>query len=264
MSFALLFFFLLWYYIVMKRKVYLSQLASAPLIDYLNNNGFEPALLTGRSPDGAPSPVHEAISSHADIYMCRLGLWEDAAIFTGDAHRLGSDYPQDIVYNAVCTEKFFIHNLKYTDESLMRAAEEWHAARFQREPVCRRRELRFISVPQGYTRCCCLPVDDSAFITSDEGIAKALDRAGADVLPIQKGHIALPGFDYGFIGGCAGHLSLQDINDPGAARRVIVFNGDLASHPDFQDIMTFIKDCGIEPIYFSDCPLTDIGSILAE
>ena len=249
----------------MKRKAYLSQLAAKPLTDYLETNGFKPVLLTGSAADGRPSPVHGAISAHADIYMCRLGLWENATLFKGDQDRLGRSYPEDIPYNAVCTGQLFIHNLKHTDPALTDAAEKWHAAFFPG------RKLRFISVPQGYTRCCCLPVDDTSFITSDKGIANALASADAEVLLIEKGHVALPGFDYGFIGGCAGHLSIPAVpdccdcyNDSGKTRRIIVFNGDLSAHPDFEKIISFIEERDIEPVWFRGFPLTDIGCILTE
>ena len=110
-------------------------------------------------------------------------------------------------------------------------------------------------MPQGYTRCCCLPVNDSSFITSDEGIAKALEKTDADVLRISRASIALPGFDYGFIGGCAGHITVN-------GRKTMIFNGDLSAHPDYKKIAAFIEDRDIDILFFEDFPLTDIGSIL--
>ena len=250
------------------RKAYLSKFAGRALTEYLTSKGFDTVPLTGIASDGRPSPVYEAVSTHADIHMCRLGLWKNPRIFMGNVSRLGRNYPGNIIYNAVCTGKYFLHNLKYTDRELMKAAQEWHEESFPGKT------LHIISVPQGYTRCCCLPVDDSSFITSDEGIAKALEDTDAQVLLIQKGHIKLPGFNYGFIGGCAGHLTLGspekssssvgDMSAMSPVRRVIVFNGDLSAHPDFHRMMAFIEDNGGEAVYFHDFPLTDIGSILTE
>lgn len=247
----------------MKKKAYFSALAGKSLTDFLSAKDFEPVLLTGIAPDGNHSPVYEAVSTHADIHMCRLGLWEGPHIFMGNVSKLGKNYPGNIIYNAVCTGKYFIHNLKYTDRALLKAAQEWHAKTFPAG------KLHTISVPQGYTRCCCLPVDDSSFITSDEGIANALKGTDAQVLLIERGHILLPGFDYGFIGGCAGHLTLEDSAAPDAGgepqtRRIIVFNGDLAAHPDFHEMKDFIENRGAEVVYFRDFPLMDIGSILTE
>ena len=137
----------IWY-----KNVYLSSLACEPLVSCLKTCGLSPALL-----DGTGSPVYEEVSTHADIHMCQLGLWDDVRLFHGNTAKLGHDYPGNIIYNAVCTGKYFIHSLKYTDPDLLDAAGD----------------IIRIDVPQGYTRCCCLPVDDSSFITSDEGIAKA-------------------------------------------------------------------------------------------
>ena len=131
----------------MKRKAYLSALAGKSLTDFLSAKDFEPVLLTGIAPDGNHSPVYEAVSTHADIHMCRLGLWEDPHIFMGNVSKLGKNYPGNIIYNAACTGKYFIHNLKYTDRALLKAAQEWHAKTFPAG------KLHTISVPQGYTRC---------------------------------------------------------------------------------------------------------------
>lgn len=244
------------------NNAYLSSKAATPLVDYLKSQGYVTHLLTGKD-----SPVYEAVSTHADIHMCRLGLWENVEAFFGNPQRLTRHYPGNIIYNAVCTGKYFIHNLKYTDEALLQRVRQWHCLQGSCEP------LQMVHVPQGYTRCCCLPVDDQSFITADEGIAKALRAYHTDVLLIEKGHILLPGFDYGFIGGCAGHLitagekalaqeRTADIPAPERRNRTILFNGNLSAHPDHQKIRSFLSARGITPVDFKKYPLTDIGSIL--
>jgi len=191
--------------------------------------------------------------------MCRLGLWDFPELFFGDADKLSENYPGNIIYNAVCTGKYFIHNLKYTDRSLMQAARDRHRKNKDELSISagEGQPLETIHVAQGYTRCTCLPVTDDSFITSDMGIAGKLISAGADVLTIKSGYIELPGFDYGFIGGCAGHLFINE-------KPVVIFNGNLPSHPDFPQISSFIQERGIEILFFEDYPLTDIGSILAD
>ena len=124
-----------------------------------------------------------------------------------------------------------------------------------------REETKIIGVRQGYCRCMCLPVDNDSFITSDEGIAKALEAQGAGVLLIEKGHIKLRGFEYGFIGGTAGNIYVN--SDDMQDQRAIVFNGDLSVHPDFHRISSFIRSRNILPVWFEDYALEDIGSILA-
>ncbi len=227
------------------KKVYLSSQAHPALTSYLTNLGYAIEVVDYEG------TTYHPVSTHPDIFMCRLGVWENPTIFPGNPERLSPKYPGNIIYNAVCTEKYFIHNLKYTAPELLAAAEKWKGA------------LTLVDVPQGYTRCCCLPVDDTSFITSDQGIAKALSSAGADILVIEKGHIDLPGFDYGFIGGCAGHIVVPS-NDVScdSGRPTILFNGDISSHPDYERITAFINERGIDIVYFKDYQLTDIGSII--
>ena len=228
----------------MKKKVYLSRLTRAPLINYLSSQHYNLEFVSG---DG--SPVYREISTHADLYMCQLGLGESARIFKGNMQKLKKYYPGNIRYNAVCTGKYFIHNLKYTDAALLQAARQWQARYFPNT------DFEMVHVSQGYTRCCCLPVNDDSFITADIGIAKALSARGARILLIEEGYISLPGFDYGFIGGCAGNLVKSGIP-------TIVFHGNLADHPQYKEIAIFLKDRDVKLIHFDAHPLEDIGSIL--
>lgn len=250
---------------IYKKTAYISETSSELLRNYIRCNGYEVNILN--SNDSTYYPV----SSHPDIFMCKLGLWDRASIFYGDIKSLGRAYPNNIIYNAVCTDKYFIHNLKYTDEKLMEKVKSKASTAM---------DFKFVNVNQGYTRCCCLPVDDTSFITSDLGIARALTNSGANVLIIEKGHISLPGFDYGFIGGCAGHIiqgnpkrNSTTENEPTffknstsikviKSEKEIVFNGNLLGHPDYNKIVTFIEDRGINTVFFEDFPLTDIGSII--
>ena len=101
--------------------VYLSRLASPSLQRFLQGNGFQLKSLD-------VPVVYPEISTHADILLCQLGLWEKAQIFHGDPEKLTRNYPGNIRYNAVCTGKYFIHNLQYTDPDLLAAAEAKAAA----------------------------------------------------------------------------------------------------------------------------------------
>lgn len=227
------------------NKIYLSALAGKPLIKYLNRNGYETVFITGTSGLSAGSPVYNEALTHADIYMCQLGLWENSRIFMGNTAELKSHYPGNIIYNALCTGKYFIHNFKYTSPALSEAVSSYAHSD----------GIINVSVSQGYTRCCCLPVNENSFITSDAGISKALESAGADVLLIKPGHIFLPGFEYGFIGGCGGNIITDN-------RRTVIINGNLKAHPDYEKIADFIKARDINLVFFEEYALEDIGSIL--
>lgn len=211
------------------NKIYVSSLAHTSLIHYLEAQGNQVIKIQ------PCNKVYPQIQTHADIYLCSLG----DMVFHGDSDQLCDRYPGDIIYNGCSTGKYFIHNLRYTDSALLEKVNKLHQI--------------LIHVRQGYTRCNCLPVDKNSVITSDEGIVKACQGKGLDVLHITPGHILLPGFDYGFIGGTGGRV-----------KDAIVFHGNLASHPDFQRIQQFIHCRGLRLISFPEFPLTDIGSIIEE
>ncbi|MDD4200445.1 MAG: hypothetical protein PHS19_03550 [Eubacteriales bacterium] len=209
--------------------------------------------------------VDRRLATHADIYMCQLGLWSEAGIFVGDPEKLGPKYPDDIIYNAVCTRDYFLHMIEKTDPELMEAFFAW---RRSLNPESRpgssdipHDNTRVLGVRQGYTRCMCLPVDNESFIVSDEGLSRPLETHGAKVLLIEQGHIKLNGFKYGFIGGTAGNIYIN--SDGMKDQRAIVFNGDLSVHPDFKKITGFIKSRNILPVWFENYALEDIGSIIA-
>lgn len=105
----------------------------------------------------------------------------------------GNVYPADVLCNAFVWNKFFFGNLPALDGRLRRASKQL--------------SYKEIFVRQGYAACSVALVNEKAAITSDRGIAKALRQFGADVLEIQPGHIELPGYSTGFIGGCCGKLS---------------------------------------------------------
>ena len=218
------------------NKIYISNRAITPLIHFLTEHGFEIHRV-----DGAGSSVDERIRTHADLYMCQMGLGENARIFIGGRSIPGEVYPDDAVYNAVCTGRYFIHNTRITDVDLLGKAMG--------------SGLETVFVRQGYSRCSCLPVTDTSFITSDMGMAKALAEAGAEVLTIEPEHVALPGFPFGFFAGCAGNILVN-------GNPALIFNGDLATHPDHEKIAAFAKDRDVDIIDFKGYPLEDIGSIL--
>lgn len=109
-----------------------------------------------------------------------------------------------------------------------------------------------VPVRQGYARCSVCIVDEGGVITADTGIAEAAERNGVCVLRIRPGHIELPGYGYGLIGGCSGLL----------APDLLAFAGDLAQHPDGDRIRFFCRERGVEVLSLGTGPLTDIGGIL--
>lgn len=211
---------------------YISKKANEELIKYVESEGFKVSLVFSEN------LVGENISCHPDIFMCKLGSQDNSFLFKGDCKKLRTDYPGDIRYNAACTGKYFIHNLKYTDPLLLKKAKEMG--------------MELIDVKQGYTKCSVVVVNENSIITYDQGIARACKKhPELEVLLISPGFVRLDGFDTGFIGGASGRLGDH-----------IVFNGNLYEHPDFLRILSFIMKKNLKVKWFPSYPLTDIGSII--
>ena len=216
----------------MSKVTYLSERAGSALRDYLISRGRE--IVTIKSED----VVDKGISDHPDIFLCKMGVRDDSPVFFARKECLGKDYPDDVTFNAACTGKYFIHNLSCTDKNLLAEAKALG--------------MTLINVRQGYTKCSIVVVDEEAIITYDEGIVKACSPyKDLSVLKVSPGFVRLDGFDTGFIGGASGRVGDE-----------IIFNGDLFRHPDFLRIVKFIEGRGLRCRWFSDYPLTDIGSIL--
>ena len=210
--------------------------------------------------------VAPPLACHPDLLLCKLGVSDAAPLFQGDPARLSPAYPGDVPYNACCTGRYFIHNLKYTAPELLAAAgitisgtasgpqttgtqviEHGASAQANRAGL-----MIPVQVPQGYSKCSIVCVDETSIITYDAGITKACRKAGLEVLQIAPGHVRLQGYPTGFLGGASGRVG-----------REILFNGDLSVHPDFAAIRDFIESRGLSCVHFPDYPLTDVGSILA-
>ena len=235
-------------------KVYLAGSAEPALADHFRNIGCDVQRV---STSGIVAPP---VSDHPDMFMCRMGVDYDSVIVkhpqlslslagpdacsdpdrmisSGNSHFL--EYPYDIAYNAACTGKYFVHNLRYTAPELIETA--------------RKLGITLLDVRQGYTKCSTVVVDENSIITYDHGIGKVCMQAGMDVLIVLPGHVLLPGYNTGFIGGVSGRVG-----------DTVYFNGDLSMHPDHAKITEFIEMRGLRVIYFPDWPLTDIGTIYCE
>ena len=154
------------------------------------------------------------------------------------ASDLSAKYPGDVLLNAVLTDKYLICNKKYVAPELLEYA------------LMNRVEV--INVKQGYAKCSTVVLPDNVFITEDESIYDALTAKGLDVLKIEKGHVSLPGYSYGFIGGASAYF-----ND------TLYFFGNIENHPSFKAIEAFLTSHNINWTQLSDKEqLIDIGGIL--
>ena len=147
---------------------------------------------------------------------------------------LSTEYPACAAYNG----KLAVFNPKCLDNALKKAI-----ISLEYQPVF---------VKQGFSRCSVCVISQNAAITSDTGIAKALRNCGVDVLLIRPGYIELPGYDTGFIGGASFKIS----ND------TVAFTGRLNAHPDYDQILAFLKKHQMRSCILSSKPVFDIGSAI--
>ena len=148
---------------------------------------------------------------------------------------ISPNYPNDAALCALSAGDRLFHNLKCSDKFLLEIS-----------------HYKKIHVNQGYTKCSACLISNTAAITSDLGLAKAMKSEGFDVLEICSEGIELAGFDQGFIGGAAFKIS-QD---------KLAFTGVLANHPDKSAIEKFLDYHKITPVFLTAKPIFDIGSAL--
>ena len=171
---------------------------------------------------------------HADYYKENRALFDSLGveIITTDEHIEG-DYPHDILFNAIVSGEVLFSNTEYTSR-LIRNETGVH-----------------VRVKQGYTACSTCRVTENAFITSDKGLYDSYRQNGLDVLLIEKGHIRLPFYDYGFIGGASVRLD-----------EYLGFFGKIEAHPSFCEMVEFARKYNVKIKSLSDEALVDIGGAI--
>lgn len=154
------------------------------------------------------------------------------------SNQLKSTYPDDVAYNVCLLGDYVVSRpLSVTIEILS----EYRSLK-----------KKFLNARQGYAKCSICVVNDNSAITADNGMYKLLKSNGLNVLKIQEGFIALYNMQ-GFIGGASGLIN----------ENVLCFNGNLKTHPDYKNIISFCKNVGVDTISLNNRCLKDIGSIMA-
>lgn len=200
-----------------------------------------------------PSQALDApVSTHADMLIFRYGnilltsreYYASAKSIFDKTEKLGyktvisrksqsNKYPNDILFNALQ----FNGHLYCLERCLSPELAEIYSG-------------RIINVRQGYANCSCATVGGGV-ITADPSIALAIEADSGNVLRIRQGHIRLPGYDSGFIGGSC----FED-------DKRICFFGNIDLHPDSLSIRSFCEERKKEVVSLSDEALTDYGSAI--
>lgn len=195
-----------------------------------------------------PKPVN----SHADIQMLHVGkngifchrgfkrvgermLKFSFAEIAGD---IGNEYPRDVLLNCTFIGDKLICNPNTVAPEVLQFADSCG--------------YTLIPVKQGYARCSVCVADNNAIITDDKSVFTAAQNFFNDVLFISKGSVRLPGYNYGFIGGCCGKLD----------KKTVAFNGVVESHSDHNAIYDFMCRNNLNIFELTSEPLTDIGGII--
>ena len=194
--------------------------------------------------------TQNAIAGHPDIFFCPIDekmivapnipavymdfLHKHKVDFIAGKTIVGNRKQNTMPYNAVITDKYVIHNSRFTDASILEAT----------------KNKKFIDVKQGFTRCSLMPLKDDNFLVSDKGIEKKLQEYGLNCHYFSPEEIILPGFPYGFIGGCMG-----------AYKNKIFIIGSLKYHSDGAETERLLKRLNYEIVELYDGKLFDCGSI---
>lgn len=192
-------------------------------------------------PDMNFTVIGDALVTHVSYYrtakeemdrICALGGFR---LILSSMER-GADYPRDIGFNALIFNGTIAGNIKYLSPELVTLAESMG--------------MEAVSVKQGYTACSSAYFGD-LLCTADRGIARACEWLGAEVLLIpQNSGIALPGYEYGFIGGACGFCE-----------NTAFFYGNPGLHPVLAPLCDALERRGIEVVPLSEEKLTDRGGI---
>lgn len=200
--------------------------------------------------------TYKSIASHPDIFFfCNNNsliyapntpkkwikeLKKRKIKLTEGKKKLGKKFPDTVHYNAVGIGNLLIHNLKHTDVSILSSFD------------CH------INVNQAYTRCNLLALNEKNFITSDEGILKAINEFNQtsqshdniNVLYIDPHQVKLEGHEYGFFPGCCGIW-----------KNNLIVCGSVNNLKEKESLYKFLKDNDFNLIELYDGELIDVGSI---
>ncbi len=171
-----------------------------------------------------------------DEYLCKEFVKREFEVLY-TAEKKQSKYPRSAALNACRIGNILLCNEKALDQNLRLFAEK--------------NGIEIVSCRQGYARCSTCIVSESAVITSDASVAKAL-KGRVDLLEISKGQIKLGNTYDGFIGGCG---SMIDKN-------TLAFFGDVTRHSDYINIKSFLENHSVSLVSLGGGELTDVGSFI--
>lgn len=198
--------------------------------------------------------VYEEISSHPDIFFCKLNnkifkapnttIKPDITYEEG-IEKVGQNYPSDIKYNVCQIGNNVLHNFKHTDKHILEYIKQMN--------------LNQIQLKQGYTKCSICPTSNNSCVTSDEGIYENLKKKNIEVLLLKSNNIKLLDKNglqtkmNGFIGGATAVIG----------NKFILF-GDSNKISNKTCLIEHLNKHGLKLIDFKNLEIVDYGSIIIQ
>ena len=190
--------------------------------------------------------VYDAISCHPDIFIFQHNnkliiapqspkklidkLKQLYIEFQFGSKNLSNKYPATAYYNVANNDNLFIGNMNNCTSEILELS----------------KDKTWIQSKQSYSYCNNIILSEEHIITNDIKVQKQIKSS----LFIKPEEIILPGFDYGFIGGCSGVIDKN-----------LFLIGSLNHHSQGDIIKEYIKDSYYKLIELYDGPLFDGGGI---
>ena len=144
-------------------------------------------------------------------------------------------YPDDVAFDCVMLGGALVGRADFISHAVKRAASEASV------PV--------LDVKQGYAKCSSC-VFGNCLITADLSILRLVKERGVNAHLIEAGHVTLPGYGTGFIGGASFFADGK-----------LYFLGDVTRHPSYPVIKNAAESCGVGVVSLSDEALFDAGCL---
>ena len=225
------------------KRIFCVGVDAPEVIAYLESRGE--AVLAVERDEVLPGPL----KSHADLQVFPLAggtvLVNSRQKRLTEALRaegfdvlpvddIGSSYPADCRLNGFMLNDRIVGNRKCLSRELL--------DRFD-----------LINVNQGYARCSSIVLSGDTVFTDDISIFNRLSsEEGIDCRCFPQEEIVLKGYDKGFLGGCYGLIS----------RNEILFSGDPSSLSNGQELIEALKEKGASIVCLSSSVPYDFGGIV--
>lgn len=175
---------------------------------------------------------HEIIASEVADAIERFSLPYSLSL-TSDSP--SDTYPSDVAFDCLMLGGALVGKADSISHAVKRAAAESSV------PV--------LDVRQGYAKCSSC-VFKNSIVTADASIYALAKERGMGAYKIESGHISLPGYGTGFIGGASFF-----------ADGTLYFLGDATRHPSYIIIKSAADAEGVNVISLSDGELFDAGCL---